>query len=147
MLEQKQKRIKDHDYVYRPLSATPALRLFTKLVKTAGPAFAALSSAKDDPGAALSRAADALTSSLDEDAVESIVKAFVSQTLIDNKPLATVYEVEMADMGALLSFLSFAIEAQFGNFFSASKSAGSAFFGASPTLPTPTAIQASPSGG
>src|SRR5271165_6574111 len=114
-----EKQVGDHFYLYRPLTATPALRLFSRLTKTIGPAFAALAASSAHPTTALSAAATALSSTLGEKDLEEVLKTFAAQTEEGGSALLPRFELFFTDMKTVFGFLMFALEAQFGGFFGA----------------------------
>ncbi len=147
MIEPVTKTIGEHTYVFRPMTATPSLKLFSKVTKVAGPSFAALAGASVDPISALSAAAKALSENLGDDDIVTIVKAFAAQTEVDGKPLLPLFELHFMDIKKTFSFLMFAIEASWGTFFGASPESLSAAVEAAKAKAAKSLTSTGPSGG
>lgn len=121
MIEPSVKTIGDNSYLFRPLTATPAYKLLVKLVKMAGPSFAAMASEGTDKFAL---AANVLAQNLDERITEDIIKQLVQQSEVNGQALKLVFEMHFqTKIGELFQFLAFALEAQFGDFIGAVLSA------------------------
>ncbi len=114
--EAKTELVGDVTYTFRPMTATPSLRLFTKISKLLGPALAA-----GQGGESVSNIVSALLSNLGEQDLENILKAFAAQCEAqlpgeNSKPLLPQFELHFMELPRVFGFLQFAMKAQYGNF-------------------------------
>jgi hypothetical protein len=125
----------DITYTYRQMTATPSLRLFTKISKLIGPAIAAGQS-----GESTSNVVSALLANVGEQDLENILKAFAAQSEAqlpgeNSKPLLPQFEIHFMDLSRVFSFLVFAMKAQYKSFQSALSAGLSNFAGAGKATP------------
>lgn len=114
-LETKTAVIKGKTYTASTLPAMRALKLLTKIGKVAGPAMAA------GLDADLTKAAHALFDGLDENEVETIIKALLSTVTVtdergNQRDVLAGFDVEYAGEGLVDAFevVKFALETNFG---------------------------------
>lgn len=116
MKEEKTKVIGENTYLVRQLSVTPAQRLFVRVSKLIGPALAlAASEGKKGLGAAASE----FFARLSEDEVEMITQQMAAVSEVNGKPMKACFELHFSKAGPkeLWTWLLFALEVQFGDFF------------------------------
>lgn len=134
--EAKTEQVGEILFTYRPMTATPSLRLFTKISKLLGPAIAAGQS-----GDSTANIVTALLANVGENDIENILKAFAAQSEAqlpgeNSKPLLPQFELFFMDLSRVFSFLMFAVKAQFGGNFTGALQAGlSNFAGAGKATP------------
>lgn len=134
-------------YTVGMLAPTPALALLTELVKTLGPALSPVfanvgslskfleSNVEDVKTDFLGEAVTALCTTVNEQALDRIIKTLCRVTTVDGVPLDKVYELHFAKegLGALFQLLPFALRVQYDDVFTV---LGSAIKSAPRHLPT-----------
>lgn len=104
------------DYEIQAFAATKGIRIFQKLAKLIGPAFQALSDAKDEE-AASAAAISALFESMDEVAVDELMKELMAN--VTKEKVALNFDIEfMANYGLLVKLAQEVVMLNWGSLFS-----------------------------
>lgn len=133
MREPQEKTIDGTKYRVAPLPASKGLAILTMITKVVGPSLVAAPSLAALAGGAAELFGD-VCERLDEAQVERLSKAMAGHTLVEASPgkgglvpLGDHFDLHFAgDYGAMLQWMQFALEVNYGGFFDAVRAKSSA---------------------